>query len=191
MTTRKSWTAKDIESAKERISGRNIKLDSGGRSNDTVVVKQSAMNTGETRQIMYIGIDPDVQKSGVAIKMKGQNDFETICLDLPDLFDLLENSGKIFDLRVNLEAGWLNKKVNYRKNMVARAQREYVAAKVGRNHEIGRQIEIFCRKKSITCTLIRPTMSKVVNADEFNRLTGHNKKTNQEQRDAAMLVWGL
>ncbi|MFI8143190.1 hypothetical protein ACFMJ0_23395, partial [Acinetobacter baumannii] len=38
--------------------------------------------------------------------------------------------------------------------------------------------------------LVKPTKSKL-NAEQFNKVTGWQGRTNQEQRDAGMLIWGM
>jgi hypothetical protein len=141
----------------------------------------------------YIGIDPDVDKSGFAIWDSKLKKFVHIhSYDLFDICQEIKDWDEDAEIMVYLEAGWLNKKANFHgfKNQ-SKIYGESIAKNVGRNHEIGRQIEKFCIKNEIEYKLIRPTKEKVKDIQLLKRLTGWEKVTNQDKRDAAMLVVGL
>jgi hypothetical protein len=42
----------------------------------------------------------------------------------------------------------------------------------------------------LAVVLVKPTRTKL-KAEDFNRITGWQGRTNQEQRDAGMLIWGM
>jgi hypothetical protein len=121
----------------------------------------------------YIGIDPDTEKNGLH--------------NMP-FWDLIQFLEERPDAHVIIEAGWLNKSVNHHF-----AENKYVAAsigsKVGANAEIGKLIEKFCQNNARPYRLVKPVKSKV-NQQQFKVYTGWTKRTNQEQRDAGMLVIG-
>lgn len=132
-----------------------------------------------------IGIDPDVTASGVAIYSG------TYTLATMPLFNLMEYLGKAkneLQIKVGISAGWLNKKVSFHGNNLPDKVKERIAERVGANHEIGKQIETFCKDKNIPHFLARPRQRKV-KSDEFKQLTGYEQRSNQEERDAAMVVW--
>lgn len=136
-----------------------------------------------------IGIDPDIDKSGVAIAKDGAIE-DLDCLDFMSLqFFLVGNKDKI--KKVYLEAGWLNKKASWHvspnKETAGR-----VGYKVGQNHQVGMIIEQVLKHHEIPYDLVRPTESKR-NHKDFCIFTKWNKeiKTNQEKRDAAMLILGI
>ena len=143
--------------------------------------------------MIKIGIDPDVDKSGFAVWDSKRKKFAHIFSF--DLFDLV---GQLMKWNLNepevlvyIEAGWLNKKSNFHVySGQSKRVGEGIAKNVGRNHEVGRQIEKFCIKHDIKYTLIRPVNKKVKDVDLFKRLTKWTKPTNQDKRDAAMLVLG-
>ena len=89
---------------------------------------------------------------------------------------------------VFIEAGWLIKKSNWRPGQYGPNVRENIAKKVGQNHAVGQLIEMFCLKYKIKYRLVIPKGK--VRAPDFRLRTGWKKRTNQEQRDAAMLIWG-
>lgn len=141
---------------------------------------------------LFIGIDPDTQKSGVAI-------WENKKLTLLNLsfFELLERIKTIalganvlgLDIVIVIEAGWLNKKSNWHGHGFGEGVASRTGAKVGANHETGKKIVEMCEYLNMTYELVRPE-SKKVNAKFFKQLTKYEGRTNQETRDAAMLVFG-
>ncbi|CAB4168842.1 hypothetical protein UFOVP581_4 [uncultured Caudovirales phage] len=138
---------------------------------------------------MIIGIDPDIEKSGVANLAGGQ-----LNLYNAPFFNLIR--GAQLDLEIHnfkhhfyIEAGWLNKKASWHA-----ADNKSVAAaigrKVGENHAVGKLLVECLRAIGHEVTEVKPTRTKL-NADKFKALTGYEGRTNQEQRDAAMLIWHL
>lgn len=141
---------------------------------------------------IYIGIDPDVEKSGAAVWC-GKQFIVLIAMDFFELIDYLEKQKLIAfttdsELVVYLEAGWLNTKSNFHKDQGAR-RRERIAKNIGANHMIGKLLAQFCERQKINCHLVMPVTSKW-NADTFRKVTGYNVKINQDVRDAARLVFG-
>jgi len=138
-----------------------------------------------------IGIDPDVEKSGLAITMNGA----LVRVEARTFFDLCEilNSAKNIArdvgamLMVTIEAGWLIKKQNWHPAQ-GRGVRDKIAKNIGENHAAGKLIARWCDEAGIPYELI-PPRGKVKSA-RFKRLTGWNKRANQDMRDAAMLIWG-
>lgn len=133
-----------------------------------------------------IGIDPDVQASGFAIydkKAKRLTELKT--LDLTDLFDELKAYNANYHISVNLEAGFLST-ATWHKGGTGAAQN------VGRNSEIGRQIEKFLKKNNIDYKLIKPAGYSSYDHKKFCMYTGWDIKnrTNPETRVAGLLVFG-
>ena len=148
----------------------------------------------------YIGIDPDCEKSGVALLEKKKltlNNFTFF--ELYEYFIIQKDICKFGknELIVIIEGGWLNKStwhgLNYFLQLIRTPQKAFVyAAKIGKNtganHETGRKIVEMCEYLNLKYEVIKPTKTKV-NSEYFCKLTGI-KKSNQEQRDAAMLILG-
>lgn len=140
----------------------------------------------EAKDKALIGIDPDVEKSGFALYDPKAKQLLTLqCYDLVDLMQELSIHNELYDLTVNLEAGWLAKGMNWRGGKSS-------ANAVGRNHEIGRQLEKFFRKQGIIYKLILPQGYSGWTHDRFCKTTGWpvKQKTNPETRVAGMMVYG-
>lgn len=135
----------------------------------------------------YIGIDPDIDKSGIAIWDSSRGSFDF--LSTQSFYDLLDTLLMNKESYVRIEAGWLNKKSNYH---VAKSKgiSDAISRKVGENHMIGKLIERFCIRNNIKYQLIKPSTKKY-NSITFTKTTGVKGRTNQEVRDAAMLVFGF
>lgn len=136
---------------------------------------------------MIIGIDPDLKKSGVAIlgdslELKTMTFAETV-----ELFRSQQDKIK----KVVIEAGWENTKSNFHNCYGQRKSvGERIAKNVGENHATGKLIAEMAEDCGLTVVLVKPT-SKKKTAEEFKRITGYIGRTNQEVRDAGMLIWGM
>lgn len=153
---------------------------------------------------IIIAIDPDVDGSGVAILVPSTRRLDVWNLTLPQLVDFLKNEKEFNDHEnlswvVVIEASYLisaNWHLDWddTKNKAAAKGRQ-----VGRNHEIGRQIVEFCKHLGVPYEEKLPLTKcwagkdgKITHA-ELNMLRegmGFSTlgKTNQEQRDAALLA---
>lgn len=134
---------------------------------------------------IIIGIDPDLEKSGVAIlgselQLKTMSFAETV-----ELFRSQQDQIK----KVVIEAGWLNKKSNFRFGHSKNAG-ERIAKNVGENHATGKLLVEMAESLGLAVVKVKPTRSKL-NAEQFNKITGWQGRTNQEVRDAAMLIYGM
>ena len=140
-----------------------------------------------------IGIDPDCKKSGVAIYKDKKLELKT--LSFFELYDFLIEY-KYSVKKVIIEGGHLNKKSNFHVNNKGVGVAARIGSNTGANHETGKKIAEMCEYLKIDYKVIKP-LRKVwkkgkISHIEFNKLTGHNfKRTNQEERDASLLVWGM
>ena len=135
----------------------------------------------------YIGIDPDTDKSGYAIWCTETKELELYTKSFSEIiidFELL-----LVPIEIVIEAGWLNKKSNWH-NSKTMATASKIGKNVGANHQVGKCIAELCIAKSIPYRLVKPTSHKK-DHDTFCKITGYKGRTNQEKRDAAMLVYGL
>ena len=133
---------------------------------------------------LIIGIDPDLEKSGVAIlsqslELKNLTFSETV-----ELFRSQQDQIK----KVVIEAGWENKKSNFHSRIGQhKSVGERIAKNVGENHATGKLLAEMAKSCGLAVVLVQPTRTKL-KAEDFNRITGWQGRTNQEQRDAAMLL---
>ena len=140
--------------------------------------------------MIEIGVDPDVDRNGVAIWDKRCHSFSFV--GNMRIFELLDKIQEISDsgepLLVVIEAGWMINKSNFhgRKGQ-SKSVGEKIAKSVGANHQVGKVVEEYCCVNNINYKLIKPQGKK--NAAEFKRITGWQGRTNSEMRDAAMLVF--
>lgn len=141
----------------------------------------------------FIGIDPDVTKSGVAFYEAISGKLEMSNLAFFALYDYLvfaknEKQGHQ-SIKVIIEAGWLNKSNWHAAKNGSAAINAQIGQRTGANHETGKKIVEMCEYLDIEFELIKPTKSKL-DSKTFNAITGTIGRTNQEQRDAAMIVFG-
>lgn len=139
--------------------------------------------------MIYVGIDPDLIKSGVGLWESRSKHLSICALTFFDLMEYIQVQ-KRFDpqLIVFLEAGWKNKVSNFHGGANKRIS-DSIARKVGENHAVGKLIEQFLIKEKIEYHLITPT-SRKWSAEDFKRITGNTTRTNSEMRDAARLIFG-
>ena len=138
----------------------------------------------------FVGIDPDVKESGFALYNPIDRIFEEIdSFSFFKLYDVLQCYIGIISL-VRIEAGWLNTKSNFHnKPGQSKESGERIANYVGANAETGRKIVEMCDYLKLPYELVKPLCTKSIDSKLFNKITGYTKRTNQDQRDAAMLVW--
>lgn len=158
-----------------------------------------------TKHHNIIGIDPDVEKSGIAYLQVATRKLEASTLTFPELLDYLQfvkktSIEKNETVVVVVEASWLishhwqtkrgdNQRVTARKGNSA-----------GRNHEVGRKIVEMCEHYGLEVIEQRPLRKcwkgrdGKITADELNYILINGgslpiKRSNQEMRDAVLLAW--
>lgn len=144
-----------------------------------------------------IGIDPDSDKSGFTWIDTKEKQIQVKSLAFPELIEKLTvGRGSIPNTIVLVEAGWLNQS-NWHTN---KSQSHRVAAaignKTGRNHEVGRKIIEMCKFHGIEVQEVRPLKKcwkgkdgKISQEEISYFIPGFPKRSNQEERDSALLAW--
>lgn len=142
-----------------------------------------------------IGIDPDIDKSGVCYLNRWTREVEVASMDLPELIDYLADNSQDIGLVVVVEAGWKNAISNYHRGTYGRVAQK-VALNVGRNQQVGLDIVKMC--KHFGLEVVEKTPLRKIWKGKDRKIT-HNelsqfvpnlkKKTNQEERDAVLLAW--
>lgn len=142
-----------------------------------------------------IGIDPDVEKNGVATVDKQTNEMQISTLAFPQLIEYLKDKNKDCTILVLIEAGWLNHSNWHLSPKITIQKAAQIGNATGRNHETGRKIAEMCEYYKIPYKLIKP-LKKIwrgtdgkISAAEFSRITGCKARTNQEMRDAGLIAW--
>lgn len=150
---------------------------------------------------VVIGIDPDKDKSGVAYLNVANRHLELAALPFVETLDYLayckrqadESGNKVI---VVIEGGWLNRSVWH----VMPSDTKAVAAKkgyaVGQNHQTGMFLQECCEKIGLPCKVVKPLRKcwqghdRKITHEELVCITGIlTRRTNQEERDAALLAW--
>ena len=90
-----------------------------------------------------IGIDPDIDKSGVCCLNTSTRKVEVSTIDFPHLLEYLADFQNKADVVVVVEAGWKNSITNYHGGYGGVAQK--IALNVGRNQQVGHDIVEMCR----------------------------------------------
>ena len=138
---------------------------------------------------MVVGIDPDIDRSGVAVKEDGK-----IILHSLRFWDLFEFLSQMRPHKVVIEGGWLNKKSNFRlgKNGNVNAR---IGKNVGANHEVGRKIVEMCEYLGLEYEVVKPLKKvwkgeggKITHEEILKHFKLNIKRSNQEERDALLLI---
>lgn len=145
-----------------------------------------------------IGIDPDVEMSGVARVDVAEGAAWADTLPLPQLIDFVSGIalGPGRSAVVVVEASWTsshNWHVNAREGVRAAAKTGY---NVGRNHQTGMDIVELLRHRGIE-VVEKPPLVKIwkgrdgkITHEEMTAICGWDRKrSNQEERDALLLAW--
>lgn len=160
-------------------------------------------DTMKNQRAIVIGIDPDIDKCGVATLYKSTKHMCLESYDFGTLVDYLikfknrcnnkiDNNGFI----VVIEAGWLNRSnwhLSSKDNVASASKKgEYL----GRNFQVGFCLESICQQYDIPYKL-QPPLRKCwkgnngkITHEEFLSVTNYDRnRTNQETRDAGLLAW--
>lgn len=136
---------------------------------------------------MIVGIDPDIDKSGIATLCDDGEGLQLNNLSFIHVMDFVRLHKDEIKC-VYIEAGWFNKKSNWHAaSNINKAAK--IGKNVGMNHAAGMLLEQSIKHEGINVILVRPTKSKL-SAEQFLKLTGYKGRTNQEARDAAMMIFG-
>ncbi len=149
---------------------------------------------------IIIGIDPDVNKSGVAQLTVAGREMGVFSLSFPELLDYLRSMrqremAEGSRVLVVVEASWrISTNWHIKRNDNART----VASKgkdAGRCHEVGRKIVECARHYGLEVTEQLP-LKKIwkgkdgkITDEEIKVFMPIKGRTNQEERDAALLAW--
>lgn len=139
--------------------------------------------------MLIIGIDPDLEASGVAIVRNGQID----SLSTMAFFDLLEfihlnQANAVFAV----EDVELNKALYARHHGKNQRVRERINQNVGQVKAVARLIEQYLIRIDAAYTMVAPFKKRFKKAKDdkeyFNRLTGWTGNSNADKRDAALIA---
>ena len=144
---------------------------------------------------VYIGIDCDVEKSGVStiIKVDKKSELKIEKMAFFELFDYLkyyrDNKDSFFDwkIKIFLEAGWKILKSNWHVSGKGENVASRIGTKVGANHQVGKLIAEMCEYLGLECELVQPRTSKY-SIKQFRMMSGYKGKLDQDMVDSALLI---
>lgn len=143
------------------------------------------------KPIIYIGIDPDVTASGVCVWNAETRSIDRLkCVTFPLLIEMFKafSAMPTGSVRVIVDAGWLNRSNFHARHDQSHRVSAQIGERTGANHETGKKIVEMAEYFGLPCELHRPTTAKV-DAAKFKKITGYKHRTNQDMRDAAMVVY--
>ena len=148
------------------------------------------------RTDIIIAIDPDVERSGVAVLDTSARTIKAMTMTFPELMEYLSSQQGRGDTLVVVEAGWLNQS---HWHLTAKDSARMAAAKgnaAGRNHETGRKIVEMAKHYGLTVDEAKPLRKcwrgrdgKITHEELAQFIPGLPKRTTQDIRDAALLAW--
>lgn len=151
---------------------------------------------------VYIGIDPDAEKSGVGVVKRATREVDVKQLAFASLIAFIrlqyhraEVQGKT--IMVIVEGGWLihgNWHIPFR---CSTAKAAAIGRSVGMNHQTGLLLVEILKAEGIPVQVQRPLRKMWQGADgkitsaELAEITGKDKlpRCNQEGRDALLIAW--
>lgn len=148
-----------------------------------------------------VAIDPDSDKSGVATLRTSDKQIEVKAEVFPKLLDyflFLKKIAETESVIVLVEASWL---ISHNWHTNPRDSKALAASKgnsVGRNHETGRKLVEMARHYCLEVQEVRPlkkcwkgTDGKISQDEIAYFIPGFPKRSNQEQRDAALIAYNF
>lgn len=147
---------------------------------------------------LIIAIDPDTEKSGVALLDLKRNEVEASAMPFPELLDMLRDVSQwTSPCKVIVEGGWLVSKSNY--HYAKGRGGERIAKNVGANHETGRKIVEMLAYWGIEHEVIHPLKKcwkgrdgKITKEEMDSLLQGSGfsplARCNQDVRDAVLVA---
>lgn len=147
-----------------------------------------------------VGIDPDVDKSGVALLDTATGKLEVLSLPFPDIIVKIkewrvraENEER--SIRIVLEAGYLTRGNYHLRPYDTKAVAAAKGMSVGRNHQTGKIIHETLEYYGFSVLPAAPLpkfwsgRNKKITHAELEYFAGPLPRTNQDGRDAALLAW--
>jgi hypothetical protein len=149
--------------------------------------------------MIKIGIDPDVQASGISFKYEdGKIEYNSMTIsEIINHCMILAARHGIENIEIRLEAGWKNSKANFRTN-INKGVDQNVAMKVGRNQGFGLAISQLLTGSGFNVKEVSPQYKFQMKVNGkwtpkgrilFAQITGIPLRSlNDDVRDAVLLV---
>lgn len=163
---------------------------------DRLVIKYAASHAD-----YIIAVDPDTEKNGLAVLNKEKKRVSVFALPFAEcywrivqLVDAAKEQGK--KVVVLIEGGWLNQSNWHFNYSDSRTKCAAIGRRVGMNHECGILMLEMLGYQAIDAYAIKPLekcwsgREHKITQDEITKFIPNlPKRTNQEERDAALIAW--
>lgn len=142
--------------------------------------------------MITIGIDPDLIASGIAV-VDGKELKHLLSIKLPDLINTIKAIGSPTEVCIKLENPEANKGLFASRQNKNKAVSIAIAMSVGKVQATTHHIKELLESAGYAVKLITPLRGEVkrqakADANYFNKLTGWIGRSNQDQRDAALIA---
>lgn len=152
----------------------------------------------------FIGIDPDCEKSGVAVVEPESETplFKATAYRFHDLikwlFDIsCRDESFVGNTLVVIEGGWLNRSNWHLKSYqgISASKAAAMGRNVGMNHQTGILIAQMCEAFELDYKVVKPLPKSwhgkdgKITAEELEYFVGRIGRCNQDVRDAVLLAW--
>lgn len=147
-----------------------------------------------------VGIDPDVDRSGVAVVFFSERRIALFSMAFHQLVDCFQAHKGDTDTQIVIEAGWKNANNWHLTRMMSNKAASKAGENVGRNMEVARKIAEMSRHYGLATYEVRPLKKRwrgpggKITHEEIQtllRCSGFEPargRTNQEERDALLLA---
>ena len=142
--------------------------------------------------MITIGIDPDLIASGIAV-VDGKELKHLLSIKLPDLISTIKAIGSPAEVCIKLENPEANKGLFASRQNKNKAVSIAIAMSVGKVQATTHNIKELLESVGYAVKLITPLKGEVkrqakADAKYFNKLIGWAGRSNQDQRDAALIA---
>ena len=155
---------------------------------------------------IIVAIDPDCILNGLCTITLRTRAIKTQSLSFAETLDYLQYIKRQAEVTnttyiILIEAGWLNTGNWHLTKAESIARAAAKGNSVGRNHETGRKIVEMCTHWQMPHEEVKPLPLRIrgrniwqgkdgkITHDELAEFTGITGRTNQEERDAALIAW--
>lgn len=142
------------------------------------------------KEMILLGLDPDCDKSGFSL-INGEH-YELCTLSFFDIFKRFKELILLHEkesITVYIECGFLNKSNWHKKVNQSASANAKIGERTGANFEVAKKLCEMCEYLGLKYIQVRPTRRKL-DAATFKSITKITKRTNQEERDSFMLIFG-
>lgn len=155
-----------------------------------------------TKEVLIVGIDPDIKESGWAVVNKQQKKVTDVTrlpfFELTDAMELLVEVASMANKTVHfvIEAGHLTKGNYHLTEGESKKMASNMGERIGASKQVGRLLVEFCKKNKLNYIEKLPLAKcwqgpkkKITQWEIEQVMTDFPKVSNQEERDAALLAW--